>query len=269
MDAAERGLVYYRRTGWSGAGCLLDLGAALLHGPTPAPAGLARCEQLLEEATDRLGTAYVLVYLGGMHAMGERYDEALALLADADRIFDELGEVHTQADHSGRVRGSVHLLAGDPELAEATFAATCATLERFHDEPGLSSVAAMLGNALYLQERFEEARRWSRVARERGPVGDRISQISWRSLEAKLLAEKGAISEAEELVNEALRMVALTDALTSHGNVLLDAATVDCAARKYAEASRKIEEARALFDAKENAASGRLAESRLAEVAFA
>jgi DNA-binding SARP family transcriptional activator len=269
VDAAERGLMYNRRTGWSGAGCLVELGAALLNGPTPASTGLARCEQLLDEATDRLGTAYVLVYLGGMHAMGERYDEALALLADADRIFYELGEDHTQADHSGRIRGSVHLLAGDPELAEATFADACATLERFKDEPGLSSVAAMLGDSLYLQERFEEARRWSRVARERTPAGDRISQIAWRSLEAKLLGERGAISEAEELVHEALRMVALTDALTAHGNVLLDAATVDCAARKYTEAARKIEEARSLFDAKENAASGRLAESRLAEVAFA
>jgi DNA-binding SARP family transcriptional activator len=269
VDAAERGLVYNRRTGWSGAGCLVELSAALFNGPTPVPTGLARCEQLLDEATDRLGTAYVLVYLGGMQALGERYDEGLPLLADADRIFDELGEEHTRADHSGRVRGSVHLLAGDPELAEATFAEACATLERFRDEPGLSSVAAMLGDALYLQERFEEARRWSRVARERAPVGDRVSQIAWRSLEAKLLAERGAISEAEKLVNEALGMVALTDALTAHGNVLLDAATVDCAARKHAEAVRKIEQARALFDAKGNAASGRVAESRLAEVAFA
>jgi DNA-binding SARP family transcriptional activator/tetratricopeptide (TPR) repeat protein len=269
VDAAERGLAYYRRTGWSGAGCLVELGAALFYGPMPASAALARCEQLLDEATDRLGTAHALVYLGGMHALGERYEEALALLADADRIYDELGEDHTQADHSGRIRGLVHLLVGDPEHAEATFAETCAALERFHDEPGLSSVAAGLGNALYLQERFEEARRWSRLARERGPVGDRISQISWRSLEAKLLAEKGSIAEAEQLVNEALRMVALTDALTTHGDVLLDAAAVHCATRQNAEASRKIENALALFKAKENAASARRAEARLAEVAIA
>jgi DNA-binding SARP family transcriptional activator len=269
VDAAERGLVYYRRTGWSAAGCLLELAAGLLYGPTPAPVAMARCEQLLADATDRLGTANVLVYLGGTHAFSERYEEALALIADADRIYDELGEVYTKADHSVRIRGWVHVLAGDPELAEAALAEGCAILERHRDEAGLSSVASALGDALYFQERFEEARGWSRLARERAPVGDRISQISWRSLEAKLLAEKGEIDAAAELMTEALRMVALTDALTTNGNVLLDAATVHCAAHQYNEAAGRIEAAIALHEAKGNVAAVRLAQARLAEVTVA
>jgi tetratricopeptide (TPR) repeat protein len=122
---------------------------------------------------------------------------------------------------------------------------------------------------LYRQERFEEARRWSGRARERAPEGDRISQISWRSLEAKLLAERGEIDAAEALVNDALELAELTDALTHHGNVLLDAAAVQRAARRYPEAALRIEDALALFEAKGNAASVRLAEARLAEVAVA
>jgi DNA-binding SARP family transcriptional activator/tetratricopeptide (TPR) repeat protein len=266
-DAAERGLVYYRRSGWSAAGCLVELGAALLHGPTPAPEALARCEQLLAEATDRLGSANMLVYIGAVHALGERYDEALALIADADRIYDELGEVYTRADHSARIRGWVHLLADEPEAAEAALAESCATLERIRDEPGLSTVASALGDALYLQERIEEARQWSALAKERAPVGDRVSQISWRSLEAKLLAQRGEVGAAEALVNEALALAERTDALTHHGNVLLDVAAVQRMAQRYPDAARSIEDALALFEAKENAASARLAEARLDEVA--
>jgi class 3 adenylate cyclase/tetratricopeptide (TPR) repeat protein len=266
LEAAERAAGYYRRTGWSPAGCFLEAASAVFHGPTPVPEGLSHLEELLGEATDRLATAHVLVFLGGLHALGERFDEALALLDDADRVYDELGETIVRADNSGRIRGQTHLLAGDAELAEAAFRESCATLQRVGDDAGLSTVAAALGGSLQVQGRVDEASKWSVLARERAPEGDRISQASWRALEGTLLAGRDRVPEGLALTLDALDIIERTDALTHQGDVHLAAGAVLSSARRDVEAATHIERALALYEAKGNAASKRWSEGRRAEV---
>jgi DNA-binding SARP family transcriptional activator len=268
-DASERALTYYRRTGWSPAGCMLELAVALFYGPTPVPDGIARCEQLLGEATDRLSTAGVLAYLAGLHALGERYEDAFSLLDEADTIFDELGEVYVKANNNGRIRGRAHLLAGDLELAETSFREICGPLERVKDEAALSSVAADLGRTLCHQGRFDEARSWSLLAQEHAPSGDKLAQVDSRRLEAQLLVGEGLVEAGEEVIQKALRIIQTTDALVHQGDVLLDLAAALSSAHRYAEAAQRIEEALQLYERKESVASARVAQSRLAEVAVA
>jgi class 3 adenylate cyclase len=269
MDASERALTYYRRSGWSPAGCMLELAVALFYGPTPVPDGIARCEQLLGEATDRLSTAGVLAYLAGLHALGERYEDAFSLLDEADTIFDELGEVYVKANNNGRIRGRAHLLAGDLELAETSFREICGPLERVKDEAALSSVAADLGRTLCHQGRFDEARSWSLLAQEHAPSGDKLAQVDSRRLEAQLLVGEGLVEAGEEVIQKALRIIQTTDALVHQGDVLLDLAAALSSAHRYAEAAQRIEEALQLYERKESVASARVAQSRLAEVAVA
>jgi DNA-binding SARP family transcriptional activator len=266
LETAERALEYYRRSGWSAAGCLTNLAAALLYGPTPVPDGVVRCEQLLDETTDRLGRANVLVYLGGLHAFGNRFDEAFALLAEADTIYRELDEVYQRADNSGRILGRLHRLAGDPQAAGRAFRDCCETFERVHDTAALSTVAAELGQALYSEGLYVEASGWGRLAEENAPRGDVLAQFSWRALQGKLLVQEGLLREGENLAGEAVRIVEHTDALTHHGEVLLDFAHVLCSADRHAEAATHIEKALNLFDLKENVASARVAQTLLAEV---
>jgi class 3 adenylate cyclase len=267
VDASERALTYYRRTGWSPAGCILELAVALFYGPTPVPDGIARCEQLLDESTDRLSTAGVLVYLAGLHGLSERFEDALSLLDEADGIFDELGEVYTKASNSGRVRGRTYLLAGEPELAEATFRDICAILEEVRDEAALSTVAADLGRVLCLQGSFDEAPEWSRLAQEHAPIGDKIAQVDSPRPPATLLAHEGRVRAAENVILDALRMIQTTDALGHQGDVLLDVAAVLSSAGRYPEAGQKIQEALVLYERKEDTASARIAQARLAAVA--
>jgi class 3 adenylate cyclase len=269
MDASERALTYYRRTGWSPAGCMLELAVALFHGPTPVPDGIARCEQLLAESTDRLSTAGVLAYLAGLHALGERYEDAFSLLDEADAIFDELGEVYVKANNNGRIRARIHLLAGDPELAETSFREICGPLERVKDEAALSSVAADLGRTLCLQGRFDEARSWSLLAQEHAPSGDKLAQVDSRRLEAQLLVGEGLVEAGEEVMHKALRIIQTTDALVHQGDVLLDLAAALSSAHRYTEAAQRIEEALHLYERKGSVASARVAQSRRAEVAVA
>lgn len=247
----------------------MEAAAAMFYGPMPVPAALIRCKELLEQATDRLGTGQTLVYVAGAHALSEQYDEAFALLDEADEIFTELGEDWVRADNSGRIRGLAHLLAGDLEAAEACLRASFVVHERIGDKPGLSSVAAQLGEVAYLEGRLDEAEEWSRVARDCAPAGDKIAQVNWRSLTGKVRAAQGAVDEGETLVLEALALVETTDALSPRGAVHLDVASVLSSAGRHREAAGRIGKALELFEAKENLACVRLAEARLEEVALA
>ena len=266
MEASERALVHYRRTDWSPSGCLSELATALFHGPIPVPAAIDRCERLLEETSDLSGSAGVLVFLGGLQGLAERFDEAFDALDKADEIYTELGELYSLANNSGRIRGRVHDLAGDPAAAESVFRECCETFERVNDETALATIAAWLGQALYDQGRYAEAADWSDLAERRCPKGDIIAQFSWRSLKGKLLAHQGRTQEGEALVLEGLRIVQSTDAVSDHGAVLLDVAEVLRLGGRPMPAAGRVEEALELFERKGDSASGRRARALFAEL---
>jgi tetratricopeptide (TPR) repeat protein len=198
--------------------------------------------------------------------LAERFDDAFRLLDEADAIYREVGEVYARADNSGRICGRVHLLAGDASAAEHKLLECCAEFERIGDESGLSSVASELGQALYAQGRYADAREWSRVAEKHAPVADITAQFSWRSLRGKLLAREGAAGQAEVCAVAALKLVGGTDLLTHHGEVLLDLAVVKGFRGRDAEASEAVAQALALFESKGDTASPHRARSVLAEL---
>ncbi len=264
LDASERALPHYRRSGWSTAGCLSETASALYHGPTPVPEALEMCERLLEEATDRLGTAHVLAFLAALHACDGRGDEAIRLLDEADNVYRDLQDDYSLANTSGRIRGRVHAVAEEHEAAQAAFRACCETFGRFDDSAALASVAAELGGSLSAQGRIEEAREWSALAERRAPAGDVIAQLSWRILKARLLAHDNRLAEAEPLAIEALSLAMQTDALTHQGDVLLDVATVLTAAKRTGEAVDRVRQAIDVYDRKQNVAAARNARARLA-----
>jgi len=265
LEASERAVAYYRRSGWSTAGCLAALAAASFYGLTSVSDATDRCERLLGETTDRLGTANVLGYLGGLHALAARFDDAFQLLAEADKIHRELDESYARADNAGRILGLVHRLAGDPQAAEATYRECFETFQRAHDEAAASSVASELGDAFYVQGRYADASDACGFAREHAPAGDVIAQLSWRRLRAKLLARNGRQSEGEADAADALRMVEGTDLLTHHGQALLAMAHVLRIGGSEGEAAKRIEEAIGLFQRKGSVASVDSARSLLAE----
>ncbi|MEP6910949.1 MAG: BTAD domain-containing putative transcriptional regulator [Actinomycetota bacterium] len=269
QKAAERALVHYRRSGWSASGCLAELGAALLHGPTPVDEALARCDELLELTTDRAGQANVVSFMGGLVALEGRFDEARRLLADATATYEEIGDTYALANNSGRVLGRIEQLSGDPGSAERVLRECCATFERIHDQAGLSTVAAELADALYLQGRDEEAGGWIDLAQKRAADDDVNAQHTWRRVRAKLLARQGAFSEAKALGFEAARIVGNTDAINDHGAVLLDLAYVLRASDSPNDAAGYVHQAVGLFDRKGNTVSAHAGRSLLSELPVA
>ena len=268
-QAAEQALVYYRRAGWSAAGCLAELAAALYFGPTPVPEAIRRCDELLEEATDKAGQANVLVYKGGLEALTGQSEAGRSMIAEASSIYEELGEVYALANNSGRVLGRLELIAGDSRAAELALRPSCETLEQFNDWAGLSSSAADLAQALLGQDRAEDAEAWAEIAQTRARSDDLSAQFSWRAIRAKLEARAGRTEEGTKLGIEALEIVERTDALTQHGEVLLDLAQVLSLANRLDEAADTIEAALDLFARKENVASAARGRALLDAIAVA
>ena len=268
-QVVERALVHYRRSGWSASGCLAELASALLHGPTPVPEALVRCEELLDEATDRSGEANVLAFMGGLEALDGRFDDARLHVAEAATTYEEIGENYARWDTSGRVLGRIELLAGDPVEAARVLEQCCESLERMHDAAGLSTVAAELADALLAQGRGDEAETWLGLAQARAASDDVSAQWSWRRTRAKLLARSRAFSEAEAIANEALRIAERTDALSDHGLVLLDLAEVMRRADRPAQAAEAVERALSLFERKGNRVSAEAARLLLSELTIA
>jgi len=254
-EAAELALVHYRRSGWSPAGCLAELASALFFGPTPVEDAIRRCDELLDEATDKTGRANVLVYRGGLEGMLGRFDAGRKLISEAAATYEDLGEVYALANNSGRVLGRLELIAGDFPAAEAALRASCETLERFHDWAGLSTSAADLAQALYGRQRHEDARAWAELAEHHARADDLSAQFSWRGIAGKLRALAGNVDGGVELNLEALRIVERSDALTQHGEVLLDLAETLMLAGRIGEAGKHVDSALRLFSRKGNVAS--------------
>ena len=269
QEAVERALVHYRRSGWSPAGCLAELASALLSGPTPVSEALERCEELLDEATDRAGRANVLCFMGGLEALDGRVEEGRRRVGEAASTYEEIGEVYSLANNSGRVLGRIELISGDTHTAELAFRQCCAELERMEDRAGLATVAAELADAVYLQGRYDEAGHWLDLAEKHAPVDDVSAQYSWRRVRAKLLARAGALAAAETLGLEAADLAAQTDALNDRADVLLSLAEVLRLAGRAETAAARIEQALAVCERKGNVVTARQARAMLSAISVA
>jgi class 3 adenylate cyclase/tetratricopeptide (TPR) repeat protein len=268
-EASERALVHYLRSGWSPSGCLVYLAASLYYGPVPVTDAVARCNELLDDTTERVSRAHILVFLGGLVALDGRIDEGHSLVEEASAIYEELGESYARANNSGRIMGHIEQLAGQFGVAEVIFRDCCALFEQVLDRAALSSVSSDLAQSLYAQDRLPEARVAARVAEECAPRDDVPAQFAWRGVSAKLLAREGMHARAHALALEAVALSDSTDSPCQRAEVLLDLAEVMRLADRSEEAADAIERAVRLFAVKGDALSGQRARGLLAELAVA
>src|SRR5262249_61345663 len=88
-ESADRWMEYFARAGWPLAPSLQELAASLYLGPVTVRDGIRRCATLLERA-DRGGEANILVFQGGLEAMGGHFEVAREVVARAQTIYEDL-----------------------------------------------------------------------------------------------------------------------------------------------------------------------------------
>jgi class 3 adenylate cyclase/tetratricopeptide (TPR) repeat protein len=200
---------------------LSHLANAYFWGSTPVDEGIERCREIAERARGlRIVEANVFCYLGGFEAMKGNFDGARALVARGRGIFEDLGHRYGLASHSV-VAGPVELLAGDPAAAVLVLRRGYESLEEMGETGVMSSIAAMLGEALYEQGEREEAERVVAAAEQMATPDDAAAQVAVRTTRARLLAARSERGEAEALAHEAVRRALETDFLDLQGNAFM------------------------------------------------
>jgi ATP/maltotriose-dependent transcriptional regulator MalT len=220
----------------------------------------ARGNKLLEELLTRA--------IAGFYGMQGRFDEARALLTRARSTLEELGrplDVSTTAFFTG----PLELLAGDPAAAERELRAACDALESSGEKGWLSTLAAFLAEALYVQGRLDEAAAAVRRSREAATSDDHNAQAFWRSVEAKILARQGKLEEAERLVLDAVAVIDRTDELNHQADVRMALAEVLQLAQRPADAISVIREGLHLYEQKGNLVSANKARALLSGLSTA
>jgi tetratricopeptide (TPR) repeat protein len=196
-------------------------------GPGTVEEGVRRCQEVLERAEgDRKAMSVALSTMGTFEAMRGRFDEAKQLHERARSILREValpGWMGALTQNSGWAE----ILSGDPAAAERDLRWGVDTLRGIGELSWMSSTAAILAEALYAQEKLDDAEAFVRVSEESAGSEDTYSQSLLRSVRAKVLAQQGKAREAEALAREAVAIAEPTDflflqawALISLGEVL-------------------------------------------------
>jgi DNA-binding SARP family transcriptional activator len=242
------------------------LAASHLFGPTPASEAIVTCERMLAEATG--GPSYEILFaLAGLRAMRGEFDTARELVRRSQRTLDELG-LTLESARTGEMGGLIELLAGDPAAAERELRPGFELLSEAGDRNLLSSRAAELADALYLQERYEEAERLTQTSEHLADPDDVHPRVRWRAVRAKTLVHRGALEQAERLAREAVALSADTDSVDHlQAGSRMDLAQVLILAGRPAEAVAPAREALELYGRKENTVMAAQARALLRELA--
>jgi class 3 adenylate cyclase/tetratricopeptide (TPR) repeat protein len=256
----ERALIHARRAGSKRdeADALFWLASAMVWGPAPAEDALRLVDELIEQASDVVAQAGLVLAKAIVVAMLGRAAEARGLLDESRGRYLEMGMRVSYAGTSMAVGWIGHYL-GDSAWAEASLREGYEMLLEMGERSYLSTLTAVLAQVLCDQGRHEEAEEFTQVSKEAASPEDVASQMGWRSQQARVLARRGDLGEAERLAREAVALGASADNHHWRADMLLALAEVLEAAGRVEEAAAAAEEAASLYDRKGIAALTRRA----------
>jgi ATP/maltotriose-dependent transcriptional regulator MalT len=186
-----------------------------------------------------------------------RFDVARGLIAEAKVLLREIGLTVWMAGPLTQMAGLVELLAGGPAAAERELRWGHETLDAIGEVAWLSTLVAILAEAVYAQGRFDEAEQLAMASRDSAGSEDVYSQILWRGVQAEVLARRGRSEEAASLARESLALAEPTDSLGLRATALTCLAEVLGLTGRAREAEAIVAQAVPLFEQKGNIAAAR------------
>jgi class 3 adenylate cyclase/tetratricopeptide (TPR) repeat protein len=240
-NAAEQAIRHAQAAGvWTRD--MFGLLAALAWGPRPADDALRTLDELLPTPHKPLATlirAYLIGSLG-------RFDEAWALALPAAARLAEAGD-HRQPEWLADLAA----LDGDFEGAARHAEKGVAAMRTLGHAAFEASYGARLGRWLCMVGRYDEAEPLADFAR-RTEVQE--AAYMWRQVQARVLAHRGKLEEAEQLAREAIALLEETDMLAMQGDGYVDLADVLLGAGRTGEAADALEQALDRYERKKNLA---------------
>jgi hypothetical protein len=221
-------------------------------GPTPAPEGIRRCQDLLAQADgNRRSELIALQSLAGLQAMDAQAEAARATVGRALALASDMGENRVAA--LAREFAAIALsLTGDPAGAEQQLFQGIRILERQGESGMRSNLIADLAHVLHQLDRPSEALQVALSSRAIAARDDLFAQVRWRGAAARSLALQGEVAEAGRLAAEAVEIATPTDVLSMRADAHLDQAAVAATAGHRDQARQAAEAALVLYRAKGN-----------------
>jgi class 3 adenylate cyclase/tetratricopeptide (TPR) repeat protein len=261
-EAFDRAADHSRRAGLSD-----DLigwrATARLAGPAPISELLAWLDE--QQATWGFLHSFRAIRGQALSMLG-RFDEARSLLADVRAEQVERGGGIQLAVGLGHSDLGVELLAGRPERAAEIGEEGCRLLDELGEHSLLSTAAGYLGQAYYALDRFDDAHACAGRAAELGASDDALTQMLWRQVRGKVLAQRGEHEEAERLVREAVALAETTEMPNAQADAYADLAEVLALAGRAGEAADGLRQALERYERKENVVMAERTRARLATI---
>jgi len=183
-------------------------------GPMSVEEGIDRCRSIVERSGgDRKAMSTALATWGAFEAMRARFDEARDLSERASATLAEVALPVWLAGPISQLNAWVELMADNPAAAERRLRSALDTLQEIGELAWLSTVAAILAEAVRAQGRLVESDELVRVGEATAGSEDAYSQALLRSVRARIRAEQGEIAESEALAREAVEIAGTTDFL--------------------------------------------------------
>jgi predicted ATPase/class 3 adenylate cyclase len=272
LDEATRAAeLYGRHAARAGDKRLAARGASgyatvALHGPVPVTEVAVKCEELLANVqADRVSQSIILGVLGVLRAMQGHFEQGRELCARSRATLHELG-ASVAAMSTSTEASRVEMLAGDPVAAEVLLRADYEALEATGEKYFRSTIAGQLAQALYAQDRLDEAERFASIAEVLSAEDDIWSQALWRGARAKLLARSGQVAEAIAMLAEADRRVVESDDIEVVADLRTDAAEVTRVLDSREAAGPPLREALDLYERKGDRVAAERTRRRLNEL---
>jgi tetratricopeptide (TPR) repeat protein len=239
------------------------LTSAIATGPVPVEEAIARLPLLFERSGGSKETEGRMLWnLSLLQAMRGEIVEARRSWSRSLELYRELG-ILTPAY---MFIGWVELSAGDPAEAEGLLREGVAVLEAAGEKGWLSTTAAVLAEVLWRRGMDEEAERYALLSDRLATPDDWTSQWQWRAAQAKVLADRDQLSEAERLAREAVSVIDQTDYIKSRGDARMSLAYVLRKAARLGEATTVLREALELYERKGDVADASKARAELEDV---
>jgi class 3 adenylate cyclase/tetratricopeptide (TPR) repeat protein len=267
--AARKAVGYAREAGdmqLEAANVWWVLASCMLGSATPRQT-LERCAEVEAKLSgdSRQIRAAILITRGVAEGMLGNLEEALKLHEEGRAILADLGLTIMYGATSMGVDW-IRSAAGDYEASEHALKEGIEILERAGEKGYLSTAAGQLADAIYKQDRSDEAEGYVTVAREAASPDDVASQSIWRQVQAKILARRGDLNEALRLAREAVSWYEDSDYIHLHGDALLDLSEVLDRAGEQIAALRAAREALAKYQLKGHLPATARAQERVAEL---
>ncbi|MFN8122254.1 MAG: hypothetical protein U0237_07465 [Thermoleophilia bacterium] len=197
-----------------------------LRGPMPVYEALPRCAAIIGEvAGDRQAEAVARRALAHLRAMRGEVDAARE---ECRRCRDELEDLGWLMDAAlvSLDSGPIALMGDDPAGAELELRRDLEVLDAMGERNYIATTSALLAEALYRQDRLDDAAEAASFAREAASEGDVATHTILAGVTGKLLARDGDRAAAEAEARRAVELAETTDDPTATGDALMDLAEV-------------------------------------------